>query len=176
MQTYRDRVRLAIAHEQFEPSFKRLKIKDCVSRDNIYSIPNLCKHIKYGKDKCAWAAWTRLKETAWITAAQSLYSWQFIFLIGMILIWQNYQFTNHLSQNCTIQMKIAWIERIAAAASLSSSSCSAVWPKQQAVWPRTRNLQRCATFKNHPHIVQLTTSWLRSIRRGGKQEEISRCR
>merc|ERR1711874_596492 len=30
-----------------------------------------------------------------------------------------------------------------------------------------QNLQRCATFKNHPHIVQLTTSWSRSIRRGG---------
>ena len=140
----------------------------------------ICKNIlsMVRTGKCAWAAWTRLKETAWITAAQSLYSWQFIFLIGMILVWQNYQFTNHYCQDCAIQMTIAWIERIAAAASLSSSSCSAVWPKQQAVcvWPRTRNLQRCATFKNHPHIVQLTTSWLRSIRRGGRQEEISRCR
>ena len=55
----------------------------------------------------------------------------------MILIWQNYQFTNHYCQYCAIQMKIAWIERIAAAASLSSSSCLAVWHKQQAVciWP-----------------------------------------
>ena len=46
-------MRLATAHEQLEPGFKRLKIKDCVSRDNNYSIPihNLCKHIKYGKDR-----------------------------------------------------------------------------------------------------------------------------
>ena len=36
VQTYRDKVRLATAHEQFEPGFKRHKIKDCVSRDNIY--------------------------------------------------------------------------------------------------------------------------------------------
>ena len=128
---------------------------------------NILSMVRTGK--CAWAAWTRLKETAWIAAARSLHSWQIIFLISMILIWQNYHFTNHLSQNCTIQMKIVWIERIAAAASLSISSCSAVWPKQQAVcvWPRTWNLQRCATFKNHPHIVQLTTSWPSFIGKGG---------